>query len=133
MHNTMKRNLVLIVMTAMLCLFAACTPQSTPKQVVKTYWTAVQNGNYSEAVDLYYNIDGLFSEDSKELLATLMKVEMEAYGKVTKVKVLSVDKTDDPDKAVVAVELSTENRPDPFVETMDVVKVNGKWYIDFEI
>lgn len=129
----MKRNLVLVAMMAFLCLFAACTPQSTPKQVAKTYWTAVQNGNYSEAVDLYYNIDGLFSEDSKELLATLMKVEMEAYGKVTKVKVLSVDKTDDPDKAVVAVELTTENRPDPFVETMDVVKVDGKWYIDFEI
>lgn len=129
----MKRNLVLVAMMAFLCLFAACTPQSTPKQVAKTYWTAVQNGNYSEAVNLYYNIDGLFSEDSKELLATLMKVEMEAYGKVTKVKVLSVDKTDDPDKAVVAVELTTENRPDPFVETMDVVKVDGKWYIDFEI
>lgn len=132
MHNTMKRNLVLVAMTAFLCLFAACTPQSTPKQVVKTYWTAIQNEQYSEAVNLYYDIDGLFSEDSKELLATLMKVEMEAYGKITNVKVLSVDKTE-KDKAMVTVELTTENRPDPFVETMDVVKANGKWYIDFEI
>ena len=132
MNNTMKRNLIVVAMTAVLCMFAACTPQSTPRQVVKTYWTAVQNENYSAAVDLYYNIDGLFSEDSKELIATLMKVEMEAYGKITEVKVLSVDKTE-KDKAVVAVELTTENRPDPFVETMDVVKSNGKWYIDFEI
>ena len=132
MHNTMKRNLVLVAMTAVLCLFAACTPQSSPRQVVKTYWTAVQNENYSAAVDLYYTIDELFSDDSQELVATLMKVEMATYGKITRVKVLSVDKTE-KDKAVVAVELTTENRPDPFVETMDVVKANGKWYIDFEI
>ena len=116
-----------------MCLFAACTPQSTPRQVAKTYWTAIQNENYSAAVDLYYDIDGLFSADSKELISTLMKVEMAAYGKITKVKVLSVDKTDKPDRAVVAVELTTENQPDPYVETMDVVKVNGKWYIDFSI
>lgn len=128
----MKRNLFLIAMMALVCLFAACTPQSSPRQVAKAYWTAVQDENYSAAVDLYYNIDGLFSEDSKELLATLMKVEMEAYGKITSVKVLSVDKTDS-DKAVVAVELTTGNQSVPRVETMDVVKVNGKWYIDFEI
>ena len=129
----MKRNLFLVAVAAVMCLFAACTPQSTPRQVVKTYWTAVQNGNYSAAVDLYYNIDGFFSEDGKELLSTLMKVEMATYGKITKVKVLSVDKTGEPDKAVVSVELTTENNPEPIVETMDVVKVNGKWYIDFSI
>ena len=129
----MKRNLILVALMAVLCLFAACTPQSTPRQVAKTYWTAVQNGNYSAAVGLYYNIDGFFSEDGKELLSTLMKVEMAAYGKITKVKVLSVDKTGESDKAVVAVELTTENNPEPIVETMDVVKVNGKWYIDFSI
>ena len=128
----MKRNLFLIAMMAVVCLFAACTPQSSPRQVVKTYWTAVQNENYSAAVDLYYDIDGLFSEDSKQLISTLMKVEMATYGKITDIKVLSVDKTE-KDRAVVAVELTTENRPDPFVETMDVVKANGKWYIDFEI
>ena len=128
----MKRNLFLIAMMAVVCLFAACTPQSSPRQVVKTYWTDVQNENYSAAVDLYYDIDGLFSEDSKQLISTLMKVEMAAYGKITDIKVLSVDKTE-KDRAVVAVELTTENRPDPFVETMDVVKANGKWYIDFSI
>ena len=129
----MKEKLILIAMAATLCVFAACTPQSSPKQVAKAYWTAVQNEQYSEAVNLYHDIDGLFSEDGKELLSTLMKVEMEAYGKITKVKVRSVEKTEDPNRAVVAVELTTENQPDPRVETMDVVKVNGKWYIDFSI
>lgn len=129
----MKRNLIIVALVAVLCLFAACTPQSTPRQVVKAYWTAVQNENYSEAVNLYYDIDELFSDDGKEFLSTLMKVEMEAYGKISKVKVVSVEKTGDPDKAVVTVELTTENKPDPRVETMDVVKVNGKWYIDFSI
>ena len=129
----MKRNLIIVPVLALLCLLSACTPQSTPKQVVKTYWTDIQNEKYLEAVGLYYNIDGLFSEDGRELLASLMKVEMAAFGKITKVKVLSVDKTGESDRAVVTVEITTENMTEPRVETMDVVKVNGKWYIDFEI
>lgn len=128
----MKRNLILIAMAAIACLFAACSPQSTPKQVVKTYWTAIQNEQYSEAVNLYYDIDGLFSEDSKELLSVLTRIQMAEYGKITSVKILSVEKTE-KDKAVVAVELTIENQTEPRVEAMDVVKVNGKWYIDFSI
>ena len=54
------------------------------------------------------------------------------YGKITSVKILSVDKTG-KDKAMVTVQLTTENQSEPQVETMDVVKVNGKWYIDFNI
>ena len=129
----MKRNLIIVALVAVLCLFVACTPQSSPRQVVKAYWTAVQNEKYSEAVNLYYEVDELFSEDGKEFLSTLMKVEMKAYGKISKVKVVSVEKTGDTDKAVVTVELTSENQSEPLVETMDVVKVNGKWYIDFEI
>ena len=129
----MKRNLILIAMAAIVCLFAACTPQSTPKQVVKTYWTAFQNEKYSEALNLYYNIDELFSEDDKAFLVTLMKLEMEEYGKITNVKILSVEKGEDPNQAAVGVELTTENLPAPKVMTMDVVKVNGRWYIDFSI
>lgn len=128
----MKRSLILVVAAAFLCLFAACTPQSTPRQVVKTYWTDIQNEKYSEAVALYYDIDGLFSEDGRDLLATLMKVEMAAYGKITNVKVLSVEKAG-KNCAVVTVEITTENMSEPRVETMDVVKANGKWYIDFAI
>ena len=129
----MKRSLILVVAAAFLCLFAACTPQSTPRQVVKTYWTDIQNEKYSEAVALYYDIDGLFSEDGRDLLATLMKVEMAAYGKITNVKVLSVEKAGEKDRAVVTVEITSENMSEPRVETMDVVKANGKWYIDFAI
>ena len=128
----MKRNLIVVAVVAILCLFAACSPQSTPKQVVKTYWTAIQNEQYSEAVNLYYDIDGLFSEDSKELLSVLTRIQMAQYGKITSVKILSVDKTG-KDKAMVTVQLTTENQSEPQVETMDVVKVNGKWYIDFNI
>ena len=128
----MKRNLIIVAAVAVLCMFAACSPQSTPKQVVKTYWTAIQNEQYSEAVNLYYDIDGLFSEDSKELLSVLTRIQMAEYGKITSVKILSVEKTE-KDKAVVAVELTIENQTEPRVEAMDVVKVNGKWYIDFSI
>lgn len=128
----MKRNLIIVAVAAFLCLFAACSPQSSPKQVVKTYWTAIQNEQYSDAVNLYYDIDGLFSEDSKELLSSLIRVQMAPYGKITNVKILSVEKTE-KDKAVVAVELTIENQAEPRVEVMDVVKVNGKWYIDFGI
>ena len=130
--NTMKRNLIVVAVVTILCLFAACSPQSTPKQVVKTYWTAIQNEQYSEAVNLYYDIDGLFSEDSKELLSVLTRIQMAQYGKITSVKILSVDKTG-KDKAMVTVQLTTENQSEPQVETMDVVKSNGKWYIDFSI
>ena len=128
----MKRNLIIVAAVAVLCMFAACSPQSTPKQVVKTYWTAIQNEQYSEAVNLYYDIDGLFSEDSKELLSVLTKIQMAQYGKITSVKILSVNKTG-KDKAMVTVQLTTENQSEPQVETMDVVKSNGKWYIDFSI
>ena len=129
----MKRVFSVLLFATAICLFVACTPQSTPKQVVKTYWTNIQQENYSEAVGLYYDIDGLFSEDGKEMLASLMKVEMSTFGKITKVKVLSVDKGSEPDRAVVTVQIISENRSEPHVETMDVVKSNGKWYIDFSI
>lgn len=117
-----------------LCLFAACTPQSSPRQLAKTFWTDVQQEKYLEAVSLYYNIDELFSEDGKEMLVALMKVDMSLYGKITKVKVLSVDKDKEhPDRASVTVEITTENQSQPRVEAMDVIKSNGKWYIDFGI
>ena len=128
----MKRFFSITLLLLAICLFTACGPQSTPRQVVKTYWTDIQNEKYSEAVALYYDIDGLFSEDGRDLLATLMKVEMAAYGKITNVKVLSVEKAG-KDRAVVTVEITTENMSEPRVETMDVVKANGKWYIDFAI
>jgi hypothetical protein len=129
----MKRLFSMLLLAAAICLFAACTPQSSPRQLAKTFWTDVQQEKYSEAVSLYYNIDEFISEDGKEALVALMKVDAALYGKITKVKVLSVDKSDEPDRAVVTVELTTENRPQPRVETMDVVKSNGKWYIDFNI
>lgn len=129
----MKRIFSITLLLLAICLFSACGPQSTPRQVVKTYWTDLQNEKYSEAVDLYYDIDGLFSEDGRELLAALMKVEMATIGKITKVEVVSVDKGATPDKATVTVELTTEGSSSPRTETMDVVKFNGKWYIDFEI
>lgn len=129
----MKKIFSILLLAATLCLFAACTPQSTPRQVAKTYWTYIQQEKYSEAVGLYNDIDKFFSEDGKEMLAALMKVEMSIYGKITKVKVLSVEKGTEPDQATVSVEITTENSSQPRVETMDVVKSNGKWYIDFSI
>ena len=129
----MKKIFSILLLAASLCLFAACTPQSTPRQVAKTYWTYIQQEKYSEAVGLYNDIDKFFSEDGKEMLAALMKVEMSIYGKITKVKVLSVEKGTEPDQATVSVEITTENSSQPRVETMDVVKSNGKWYIDFSI
>ena len=129
----MKKLFSLFLITATICLFTACTPQGSPRQVAKTYWTYIQQEKYSEAVGLYYDIDGLFSEDGKEMLASLMKVEMATFGKITKVKVLSVDKGNEPDRAVVTVQVTSENRSEPHVETMDVVKSNGNWYIDFSI
>lgn len=101
--------------------------------MAKTYWTCIQQEKYSEAVGLYYNIDELFSDDGKELLASLMKVEMSIYGKITKVKILSVDKENKPDHATVTVQITTEDSTEPHTESMDVVKSNGKWYIDFDL
>lgn len=129
----MKKIFSILLLAATLCLFAACTPQSTPRQVAKTYWTYIQQEKYSEAVGLYNDIDKFFSEDGKEMLAALMKVEMSIHGKITKVKVLSVEKGTESDQATVSVEITTENSSQPRVETMDVVKSNGKWYIDFSI
>ena len=129
----MKKIFSILLLAATLCLFAACTPQSTPRQVAKTYWTYIQQEKYSEAVGLYNDIDKFFSEDGKEMRAALMKVEMSIYGKITKVKVLSVEKGTEPDQATVSVEITTENSSQPRVETMDVVKSNGKWYIGFSI
>lgn len=129
----MKKTLWIFLLSATICLFTACTSQSTPRQLVKTFWTDVQQEKYSEAVNLYYNIDEFISEDGKEALVALMEVDAALNGKITKVKVLSVDKGDEPDRAVVTVELTTERRPEPRIETMDVVKSNGKWYIDYNI
>lgn len=129
----MKRLFSLFLLVATICLFAACTSQSSPRQVAKTYWTCIQQEKYSEAVGLYYNIDELFSDDGKELLASLMKVEMSIYGKITKVKILSVDKENKPDHATVTVQITTEDSTEPHTESMDVVKSNGKWYIDFDL
>lgn len=128
----MKRFFSIVFLALIVCLFAACSPQSSPRQLAKTYWTCIQQEKYTEAVGLYYDIDGLFSEDGKEMLASLMKVEMSIYGKITKVKVLSVEKTE-PDRAIVTVEITTEIKTAPVIEKMDVVKSNGKWYVDFSI
>lgn len=129
----MKKYFIVPFIALVLCLFSACTPQSSPRQVAKTFWSDIQQEKYEEAIALYYNIDELFSEDGKQMLTTLMEMQMASYGKISKVRVLSVDKTDNPDKRVVSVEISSESQSEPFVETMDVVKSDGKWYIDFSI
>ena len=129
----MKRFFSIFLLSATICLFTACTPQNTPRQLAQTFWTDVQQEKYSEAVNLYYNIDEFISEDGKEALVALMEVDAALNGKITQVKVLSVDTGDEPDRAVVTVELTTERRPEPRIETMDVVKSNGKWYIDYNI
>ena len=129
----MKKSLFILFLFAVMLLIAGCTPQSSPRQVAKTYWTAVQEERFSEAVDLYYNIDGLFSEDGKAMLATLMEMDMSVYGKIKSVKVVSVEKSKDGKSAVVTVEITMEENPNPRIETMDVVKSDGKWYVDFSI
>ena len=66
----MKRLFSMLLLAAAICLFAACTPQSSPRQLAKTFWTDVQQEKYSEAVSLYYNIDEFISEDGKEALVS---------------------------------------------------------------
>ncbi len=129
----MKKLLSAIIVATAAVFFVGCSSQSTPKQVAKSFWENVQQEKYDEAINLCAGIDELFSKDEKGFLAALLYSETKAWGKITKIKVVSVDKTDGGNKATVELEISTENSNEPLSKTMKAVKKNGKWYIDYGI
>lgn len=130
----MKKHFSLIVIAILsVIMFVACSNNDTPSAVVEAYYGALANEDYDTAFALMVNKDG---EPMDEETRTMLKGMIQSKVKKAKeegteedflksdFEIVSekIDK-DDPDKAVVKVKTTKKT------ETVDCLKVDGKWYV----
>lgn len=129
----MKKILGILSLVLVMCGFAACnSATSSPENVVKAYYDAIQKGEVEKAVDLMHFKEEPTQEQKDEIVATfndkLAMVNNHHQG-IAAVEVGEVEMAEDGEHAVVKIKI-TYGDEQTKEDTEKVVKVDGKWFID---
>lgn len=127
----MKKILSVLSLALIALTFVSCN-QNTPEGVVTKYVACIQNGQYEEAIDLFYFKKNLTDSD-KQQYANLMRdkvgKEIDKRGGLKGAEVTNVQMSEDGNSAKVDY---TMKYGDGSAESKkaDVVKVDGVWKLD---
>lgn len=127
----MKKILSVLSLALMTLAFVSCN-QNTPEGVVTKYVTCIQEGQYEEAIDLFYFKNNLTDSD-KQQYANLMRdkvgKEIDKKGGLKGCEVTNVQMAEDGNSAKVDY---TMKYGDGSAESKkaDAVKVDGVWKLD---
>lgn len=118
------KKLGLLMFCACLCCMVSCSKNS-PKGVVKTYYSALQNQKYEEATQCFA---GMESEEDMQAIAGKLKEGMEKNEGLKSFEVVSDSLCNDT-VAFVATKFVYGNGEEG-ESNVGVVKQNGEWKID---
>lgn len=127
----MKKILSVLSLAFITLTFVSCN-QNTPEGVVTKYVACIQNGQYEEAIDLFYFKKNLTDSD-KQQYANLMRdkvgKEIDKRGGLKGAEVTNVQMSEDGNSAKVDY---TMKYGDGSAESKkaDVVKVDDVWKLD---
>ncbi|MBQ9559221.1 MAG: DUF4878 domain-containing protein [Bacteroidaceae bacterium] len=124
----MKKLMTITLVCAIAFVIAACSSGgSEPKTVVEDYITALQKGNYQEALE-YCN----YTQEEKEKLAALLEEKAKQEdGQLTALKSFKIiDQQIDEEAGTAVVTVSVTNDKDETNERkLSLVKHDGKWLL----
>ena len=124
----MKKLMTITLVCAIAFVIAACSSGgSEPKTVVEDYITALQKGNYQEALE-YCN----YTQEEKEKLAALLEEKAKQEdGQLTALKSFKIiDPQIDEEAGTAVVTVSVTNDKDETNERkLSLVKHDGKWLL----
>ena len=123
---TMKKIALFCLAAASVTLFAACS-KNTPKGVVNTYYTEVQNQQYENAVQCFAHLEG--GEDvSMEDFAGKLESSMKSVGGLKSYEILG-DSVCNDTLAFVQAKCVFGNGEEE-ESSVKVVKQDNEWKID---
>ncbi|MBR6018265.1 MAG: DUF4878 domain-containing protein [Paludibacteraceae bacterium] len=129
----MKKILGILSLALVMFGFAACnSATSSPENVVKAYYDALQKGEVEKAIDLMHFKGEMTQEQKDEIVATfndkLAMVNNHHQG-IAAVEVGEVEMAEDGEHAVVKIKIIYGDEQTK-EDTEKVIKVDGKWFID---
>ena len=127
----MKKVLSILSLALVALAFVSCS-KNTPEAVVEQYVSALQAGQYEEAIDLFYFKKDL-SDDQKQQYVSMMREkwgkELDKKGGITGFEITNVATTSDGNSAVVSYVMKYGDGTTKS-ETAKLLKIDDKWKMD---
>ena len=127
----MKKILLGMIVCLSAMLFTSCGGPSTPEEVAKAYHEAMAQGNIDKAVDLMYFKS--LKDDQKKAFVEMMKGQIKEEdiekSKNAVITTEAAEIAEDGETAKVKVTVTLEGE-DPDTDTVKLIKVDGKWYVN---
>lgn len=127
----MKKYTSILSIIALSLFFTSCSNKKTdsPSDVVKAYYTALQNGDIGKA--LSYTL--IQEEQDKQTVADALKEKLKTGFQIKNFKIISEEIAEDGQQAQVQVETTIVPEKGKVAETdaepLWVINVNGKWLV----
>lgn len=127
----MKKVLSILSLALVALAFVSCS-KNTPEAVVEQYVSALQAGQYEEAIDLFYFKKDL-SDDQKQQYVSMMREkwgkELDKKGGITGFEITNVETTSDGNSAVVSYVMKYGDGTTKS-ENAKLLKIDDKWKMD---
>ena len=118
----MKR-IHIILISLLTIVLASCAKQDNPKQAVRTYYNAMQDEEYYEAAKLCLPSHLSTAQQADQLRSKYTKF-------VKYYRILGVQQINDTEAvAVVRIKTPLSNVTGDILETVNLTKEGGKWYV----
>ncbi|MFI3317323.1 MAG: DUF4878 domain-containing protein [Rikenellaceae bacterium] len=132
----MKKLFTLLTVACAFVCMVACSSSSSPEAVVAQYNKCMQKGDVDGLLKLFYMKDqdadkiAKQTEEFKELMDRMMLPEIEKMGGIKSFEVGEAKISEDGLSAKVP-QATTYGNGETYNQPAKLVKVDGKWYIDF--
>lgn len=127
----MKR--IFTILSLALCLaFISCGVGRTPNSTTKSFFRAIEAGEYVEALEL----TTLGDEGDTELYCAIMDKERKSIaekGGIAKVEILSVNPSMEDENRATITTLLTYGNGTTHEEVCEMVKIDNRWKIDVNL
>jgi hypothetical protein len=127
----MKKVLSILSLALVALAFVSCS-KNTPEAVVEQYVSALQAGQYEEAIDLFYFKKDL-SDDQKQQYVSMMREkwgkELDKKGGITGFEITNVETAADGNSAVVSYIMKYGDGTTKS-ENAQLLKIDDKWKMD---
>lgn len=127
----MKR--IFTILSLALCLvLISCGVGRTPKSTTKSFFRAIEAGEYVEALEL----TTLGDEGDTELYCAIMDKERKSIaekGGIAKVEILSVNPSMEDENRATITTLLTYGNGTTHEEVCEMVKIDNRWKIDVNL
>lgn len=128
----MKKVILGFAVILLAVVTVGCSKNNSPKDVVNTYYQAMNNKDYKKAADCFYfegTQDEIKAQKAEliELMTEKGEKSIEEKGGMKSFKVNSVEENGDTAIVKGVITYGDGNEKE---ETIKTKKVDGKWYID---